>query len=115
PPFFDNVHYSQLADFFYVWQRHILGADGVRTDETTRSPEEVQQREADQFEVRLGAVWRECRRALRDDGLLIFTYHHSRPEGWRCMLRALTDARFRIAAVHPIKSEMSLATPKAQA
>ena len=25
PPFFDNVHYSQLADFFHVWQRHILG------------------------------------------------------------------------------------------
>jgi adenine-specific DNA methylase len=30
PPFFDNVHYSRLADFFYVWQRHILGPDGVR-------------------------------------------------------------------------------------
>ena len=25
PPFFDNVHYSQLADFFHVWQRFILG------------------------------------------------------------------------------------------
>ena len=25
PPFFDNVHYSELADFFHVWQRHILG------------------------------------------------------------------------------------------
>ena len=24
PPFFDNVHYSQLADFFYSWQKVIL-------------------------------------------------------------------------------------------
>ena len=24
PPFFDNVHYSQLADFFHVWQQYIL-------------------------------------------------------------------------------------------
>ena len=30
PPFFDNVNYSQLADFFHVWQRYILGEDGAR-------------------------------------------------------------------------------------
>jgi len=68
PPFFDNVHYSQLADFFHVWQRHILGTDGIRTCETTRSPEEVQQGDADAFKGRLGAVWKECYRVLRDDG-----------------------------------------------
>jgi putative DNA methylase len=115
PPFFDNVHYSQLADFFHVWQRHILGEDGVRARATTRSPDEVQQAEAGAFEDRLGAVWRECRRVLRDDGLLIFTYHHSRPEGWRCVLRALTAAGFVIVAAHPIKAEMSVAAPKSQA
>jgi adenine-specific DNA methylase len=114
PPFFDNVHYSQLADFFYVWQRHILGGDGARARETTRSPEEVQQGKADAFEDRLGAVWRECHRVLRDDGLLIFTYHHSRPEGWRCVLHALAQAGFMIVAVHPIKAEMSVAAPKTQ-
>jgi putative DNA methylase len=115
PPFFDNVHYSQLADFFYVWQRHLLGSEGPRACETTRCPDEVQHGDADAFEDRLGAVWRECHRALRDDGLLIFTYHHSRPAGWRCMLRALAEAEFVIVAVHPIKAEMSVAAPKAQA
>jgi adenine-specific DNA methylase len=115
PPFFDNVHYSQLADFFHVWQRHILGGDGVRARETTRSPAEVQQGEADAFADRLGAVWRECYRVLRDDGLLIFTYHHSRPEGWRCVLDALAGAGFMVVAVHPIKAELSVAAPKAQA
>jgi hypothetical protein len=115
PPFFDNVHYSQLADFFHVWQRHVLGEDGARTRETTRSHEEVQHGDADTFGDRLGAVWRECRRILRDDGLLIFTYHHSRPEGWRCLLQALAGAGFVIVAVHPIKAEMSVAAPKAQA
>ena len=57
-------------------------------------------------------MWRECHRVLRDDGLLIFTYHHSRPEGWHCVLRALTGASFVIVAVHPIKAEMSVAAPK---
>ena len=115
PPFFDNVNYSQLADFFHVWQRHILGEDGVRTLGTTRRGEEVQHGDAETFAIRLGAVWHECHRVLRDDGLLIFTYHHSRPEGWQCVLHALADAGFAIVAVHPIKAEMSVAAPKTQA
>jgi len=46
PPFFDNVHYSQLADFFHVWQRYILGEAGTRAMGTTRSPAEVQNADA---------------------------------------------------------------------
>lgn len=115
PPFFDNVHYSQLADFFHVWQRHILGADGYRKSDTTRSGREVQNADEVGFTDRLAAVWRESHRVLKDDGLLAFTYHHSRPEGWRCVLQALMEAGFGISAVHPIKAEMSVAMPKLQA
>ena len=115
PPFFDNVHYSQLADFFHIWQRHILGANGMRASDTTRSAREVQNANAGDFTERLAAVWREAHRVLKDDGLLVFTYHHSRPEGWRCVLHALLEAGFRISAVHPIKAEMSVAMPKLQA
>ncbi len=114
PPFFDNVHYSQLADFFYVWQRHILGTDGFFESDTTRSEYEVQNTDERQFTERLTTVWRESYRVLKDDGLLTFTYHHSRPEGWRCMVQALMDAGFWISAVHPIKAEMSVAIPKLQ-
>lgn len=115
PPFFDNVHYSQLADFFHVWQRHILGADGYREPDTTRSDREVQNADEGGFTDRLAAVWHESHRVLKDDGLLAFTYHHSRPEGWRCVLQALMEAGFGISAVHPIKAEMSVAMPKLQA
>jgi putative DNA methylase len=113
PPFFDNVHYSQLADFFHVWQRHFAGDEFATA--TTRAPGEVQNSDATAFTERLGAVWRECCRVLKDDGLLVFTYHHSRSEGWASILQALMDAGFAIAAAHPIKSEMSVATPKHQA
>lgn len=115
PPFFDNVHYSQLADFFHVWQRHILGEGGARREGTTRSGREVQHAQAEDFASRLGAVWGEMHRVLKDDGLLAFTYHHSRPEGWSCVLRALMEAGFAITATHPIKAEMSVAMPKRQA
>ena len=114
PPFFDNVHYSQLADFFYVWQRHILGSSRCR-QETTRSDREVQRTNAEDFADRLRDVWKECARVLKREGLLVFTYHHSRPEGWHSVLDALTGAGFRIVAAHPIKAEMSVAMPKNQA
>ena len=26
PPYFDNVMYAELADFFYVWEKRTLGA-----------------------------------------------------------------------------------------
>ena len=115
PPFFDNVHYSQLADFFHVWQRHILGPNGHREHFTTRSSEEVQNADAAAFTERLLAVWTEAHRVLKDDGILAFTYHHSRAEGWHAVLKALMGAGFGITATHPIKSEMSVATPKRQA
>lgn len=115
PPFFDNVHYSQLADFFHVWQRHVLGAAGPRQANTTRRAEEVQNSEEGAFTNRLEAVWGEAHRVLKDDGLLVFTYHHSRSEGWRSVWRALDAAQFLVVAAHPVKSEMSVAMPKVQA
>lgn len=115
PPFFDNVHYSQLADFFHVWQRHILGENGHYEKDTTRSDREVQNAEEVNFTQRLGSVWKEAHRVLRDEGILAFTYHHSRPEGWRSVLNALMEAGFGITAAHPIKAEMSVAMPKHQA
>lgn len=115
PPFFDNVHYSQLADFFYVWQRHLLGLGGFYAADTTRSSEEVQQSDAAIFTERLAGVWLECDRVLKRDGILVFTYHHSRAEGWQCVLASLRRAGFIVVRAHPIKAEMSVAAPKHQA
>ncbi|SRR6266567_875241 len=113
PPFFDNVHYSELADFFYVWQRHIqgLGAPG----DTTRRPEEVQSTSAEEFSDRLAGVFAESARVLVPEGQLIFTYHHSRNDGWTALLKAISAAGLYVTAVQPIKSEMSVAAPKSQA
>lgn len=115
PPFYDNVHYSELADFFHVWQRHVLGGAGLMESATTRSTDEVQHADGDTFTARLTAVWAECARILKDDGLLVFTYHHSRAEGWSSVLKAIMNGGFVIVAAHPIKAEMSGATPKNQA
>jgi putative DNA methylase len=114
PPFFDNVHYSELADFFFAWQKlHPEDACGQRT--TTRQAGEVQDAIAQRFAVKLQAVFRECHRVLRDEGLLVFTYHHSRDEGWQSLAEAVLGAGYVVVNSHPVKAEMSVATPKSQA
>jgi putative DNA methylase len=115
PPFFDNVHYSELADFFFVWQElYFNGSPGARRT-TTRQKAEVQDVDARSFAAKLGAVFHECHRVLRDDGLLVFSYHHSREDGWTSVARAVLDAGFVFVASQPVKAEMSVATPKSQA
>ena len=81
---------------------------------TTRSPAEVQDSDADSFAEKLQGVFRECGRILKDDGLLVFTYHHSRDEGWTALAEAILGAGFVVVNTQPVKAEMSVATPKSQ-
>lgn len=113
PPFFDNVHYSELADFFFAWQQ--LGPTPfAKVRLSTRHTGEVQDVNAALFSAKLRTVFEECSRVLRDDGLLVFTYHHSRAEGWLSLAEAILGAGFAVINCNPVKSEMSVAAPKAQ-
>ncbi len=115
PPYFDFVHYSELADFFYAWLRLGLRERYPEFNaETTRHPEEVQQREALQFSTALERVFKECERVLKPEGLLIFSFHHSRNDGWLAVGNAIFNAGLGVVAAHPIKAEMSGASPKTQ-
>jgi len=112
PPFFDNVHYSQLADFFYYWLNQMLDISSVVT---TRDAAEVQDTDAILFTKKLTSVFAECNRVLVDDGIFIFTYHHSRHEGWVAIHEAIRHAGFICIQTYPIKAEMSVSMPLQQA
>jgi putative DNA methylase len=116
PPYFDFVHYSELADFFYAWLR--LGLQQKYPEfraSTTRCPQEVQQRDSEAFSKALNRVFLECKRILKPDGLLIFSFHHSRNEGWEAVGEAIFNAGMSVTITHPIKAEMAGASPKSQA
>ncbi len=112
PPFFDNVHYSQLADFFYYWLNQILT---LSKETTTRNIAEVQDPDVNLFTKKLTSVFAECNRVLKDNGLFIFTYHHARHEGWVAIHEAVRHAGFICVQTHPIKSEMAVSMPLQQA
>lgn len=113
PPFFDNVHYSELADFFFAWQQLYFYRESWQR--STRRPEEVQDARPDEFAKKLMAVLLECNRVLRSHGLLVFSYHHSRDSGWSAVADAVLGAGFSVVQCYPVKSEMSVAMPKNQA
>jgi len=115
PPFFDNVHYSELADFFYVWQRMVFNEPDLQEKLTTRNKAEVQDGDAESFADKLRRVLSECHRVLKDDGLLVFSYHHSRQDGWSAIAAAVLGSGFTFVQSQPVKSEMSGAMPKSQA
>ena len=115
PPFFDNVHYAELADFFYVWQQLYFDEPSFLTSQTTRHPDEVQDTDVKAFAQKLSNVFTECYRVLRDDGLMIFSYHHSHQDGWISVANAVFSSKFSFSQAQPVKAEMSVATPKSQA
>jgi len=112
PPFYDNVHYSELADFFHVWQRLWFAKEAAPAQGTTRDPREVQDTDSDRFSDKLTMVFAECHRVLKNEGLLVFSYHHSREDGWTSVAAAVLNAGFRLVQAQPVKAEMSVAMPK---
>jgi putative DNA methylase len=114
PPFGGLLHYSELADFFYVWLRLVLKDQypGVFSAEhTPKSLEAVANRarnpdDADAFYQKLlTQCWREAGRILKPSGILAFTFHHSEDEPWVAVLESLFDAGFYLEATYPIRSD----------
>ncbi|SOB59984.1 conserved protein of unknown function [Pseudodesulfovibrio profundus] len=114
PPFGGLLHYSELADFFYVWLRLVLKDKypeyftGEYTPKTleavankARNPED-----ADDFYKRvLTDCWREAHRILKPGGILSFTFHHSEDEPWVDVLESLFNSGFFLEATYPIRSD----------
>jgi adenine-specific DNA methylase len=114
PPFGGLLHYSELADFFYVWMRLPLKdkyPEIFGSEYTPKSMEAVSNRarepeDPDGFYQRLlTACWKEAHRVLKPGGMLAFTFHHSEDAPWVSVLESLFDAGFFLEATYPIRSD----------
>ncbi len=114
PPFGGLLHYSELADFFYVWLRLVLQEkypSYFTAEYTPKSLEAVANRarepeDPDGFYQRLlTQCWRESHRILKPGGILAFTFHHSEDEPWVAVLESLFDAGYYLEATYPIRSD----------
>ena len=113
PPYYDNVIYSELSDFFYVWLKQILeseyegfkGSRAPHAESIVANPAEG--KGSEEFEEELRGAFETIRTALKDDGVFSFTYHHSDSESWGELLQALCDVGFEVTATYPINSDLN--------
>ncbi len=113
PPYYDNVMYSEIADFFYVWQKILLEDkyDGFSAEKTPRAESIVTNpflnKTTEDFEDEIGQAFDTIRHTLKDDGVLAFTYHHSDSESWGELLESLCNAKFEVTATYPLTADIN--------
>ncbi len=109
PPYFDNIHYSELSNFFYVWLRLLVNDVNFETENVPTEKEAIvnsgMNKGEDRYGLLLTSVFRECQRVLKKDGVLAFTFHHTKLRAWWMILSAVRDSGFRITDAFPISSE----------
>ena len=120
PPYYDNVMYAELSDFFYVWLKRTAGhvfPDLFRrqlTDkdnEAVANPARFQGRKGARalagrdYQERMAAIFRECRRVLKPDGTMTLMFTHKASGAWDALTTGLMTAGFRITASWPINTE----------
>ncbi|MFX1284588.1 MAG: DUF1156 domain-containing protein [Promethearchaeota archaeon] len=114
PPYYDNVPYSDLSDFFYVWFKRAIGnlfPNLFATPLTPKSEEIVankgrQKNPKEFFEGMISESFQEMYRILKPEGIVVIVYAHKSSEGWETMLKALIRAGFVVTASWPIHTEM---------
>lgn len=112
PPYYNNVLYSELSDYFYVWLKILLEDeyDCFSSSHTPRSESIVanpaEQKGVEEFESELKSAFSNIHKALTDDGAFVFTYHHSDSESWGELLEVLCDVGFEVTASYPITADL---------
>lgn len=121
PPYYDNVMYSEMADFFYVWQRRTIGDLYVEAfgDEFTPKDQEAianrsrfsgKKKDAENmaklyYQTKIQESLSEMHRVLRADGVLTVMFTHKRADAWDSLATALLNAGFEITASWPVHTE----------
>jgi len=116
PPYYDNVPYAALSDFFYVWLKRSVGDlydKAFTTPLTPKSGEIIEdkgqhEKEEDAeefFERKLTQAFSEINRVLKDDGITTIVFAHKSTEAWTQMIRSLLASDLVVTATWPLHTE----------
>lgn len=127
PPYFDNIGYADLSDFFYIWMRRVLinvypdafrtilvpKEDEIISDPSRHGGDKSAAREF--FYERLGTVFHLMHQFASAEYPATIFYAFKQEEstdaggkvssGWERMLQALIDAQWIITGTWPIRTE----------
>ena len=116
PPYYNNVQYAELSDYFYVWQKRTLRdlyPDLFHRRLTNKEEEAVANPDRDggekeakaAYEQMMGEIFLEARRILKDDGLMTMMFTHKSQEAWETLTQALIEKGWVISSTIPVESE----------
>lgn len=128
PPYYDNIGYAELSDFFYVWLRRSLGRIYPNLFSTLLTPKTQElvvipyrfdgdrARAERFFEEGLRRAFERMREAHAPNYPLTLFYAFKQSEstdgavassGWDTMLTGLLDSGFAVTGTWPVRSELS--------
>jgi adenine-specific DNA methylase len=120
PPYYDNVMYAELSDFFYVWLKRTAGLLYPelfmapltnKEDEAVANPARHEGKKGAKalagmdYQHKMAEIFTECRRVLKDDGVMTLMFTHKATGAWDALTKGLIDAGFMITASWPINTE----------
>ena len=120
PPYYANVMYAELSDFFYVWlkrtaghvfpelfRRHLTDKDNEAVANPARFKGEkgASVLAGRDYQERMASIFAECRRTLKPSGIMTLMFTHKKVEAWDALTKGLMEAGFAITASWPIHTE----------
>jgi len=120
PPYYDNVMYAELSDFFYVWLKRTAGRvfpelfrrqltdkenEAVANPAKFRDQKGAKALAGRDYQERMARIFDECRRVLKPEGIMTLMFTHKATGAWDALTQGLMQAGFIITASWPINTE----------
>jgi putative DNA methylase len=118
PPYYDNVPYADISDFFYVWFKRSLGNIFPEHFSSQLTPKKAEatalasqhggdmSKATGSYEDKMLLSLKEANRVLKLGGELVVVYAHKTTLGWATLVDALRKANFEVSEAWPLQTEM---------
>ncbi|MBI4028199.1 MAG: DUF1156 domain-containing protein, partial [Verrucomicrobia bacterium] len=118
PPYYDNVSYADLSDFFYCWMKRSIGhlyPEHFATQGTPKKSEAVadaarhdgnRDKARRAYEEMMAKAFGEAYRVLKPSGIMVVVYAHKTTLGWATLVDALRGNGFTVVEAWPMDTEM---------
>jgi putative DNA methylase len=118
PPYYDNISYSDLSDYFYAWLQqsigplypeHLSGPSTPKRKEVVAAPyrhDGDSEKAMQAYDKMMAEAFARRREELKRGAPLIVVYAHQTYAGWATLISALRRAGFVIVEAWPLDTEM---------
>ncbi len=117
PPYYDNIPYADISDFFYVWLKRSAGRQYPEHFASELTPKKSEatalasrhagdmERARAEYESMMLASFRQAASVLKPGGPMVIVYAHKTTLGWSTLVDALRQAGFAVVEAWPLDTE----------